>query len=48
MKVEEKRKLLEEEIMAFNKRKSASDILQGQALACTPTVSLKKDKDRKK
>ncbi|XP_054829155.1 septin-10 isoform X2 [Eublepharis macularius] len=47
MKVEEKRKLLEDEIMAFNKRKAAADILQGQALVATPTVSLKKDKDRK-
>nr|XP_056717815.1 septin-10 isoform X1 [Euleptes europaea] len=47
MKVEEKRKLLEEEIMAFHKRKAASDILQGQALVSTPTVTLKKDKDRK-
>ncbi|XP_077199759.1 septin-10 isoform X5 [Paroedura picta] len=47
MKVEEKRRLLEEEIMAFHKRKAASDILQGQALVSTPTVTLKKDKDRK-
>ncbi|XP_053163582.1 septin-10 isoform X3 [Hemicordylus capensis] len=47
MKVEEKRKLLEDEIIAFNKRKAASDILQGQTFAATPTVTLKKDKDRK-
>ncbi|XP_015276379.1 PREDICTED: septin-10 isoform X2 [Gekko japonicus] len=47
MKVEEKRRLLEEEIMAFNKRKAASDILHGQALVSTPTVTLKKDKERK-
>ncbi|XP_048351241.1 septin-10 isoform X1 [Sphaerodactylus townsendi] len=47
MKVEEKRKLLEEEILAFHKRKAASDILQGQAFVSTPTVTLKKDKDRK-
>ncbi|XP_066475036.1 septin-10 isoform X1 [Tiliqua scincoides] len=47
MKVEEKRKLLEDEIIAFNKRKAASDILQGKPYSATPTVSLKKDKDRK-
>ncbi|XP_062831496.1 septin-10 isoform X3 [Anolis carolinensis] len=48
IRVEEKRKLLEDEIMAFNKRKAASDILQGRPLPATPTVGLKKDKDRKK
>uniref|UniRef100_A0A670J3T6 Septin n=1 Tax=Podarcis muralis TaxID=64176 RepID=A0A670J3T6_PODMU len=48
MKVEEKRKLLEDEMSAFSKRKAASDILQGRALPPTPTVGLKKDKDRKK
>ncbi|XP_067322946.1 septin-10 isoform X3 [Anolis sagrei] len=47
IRVEEKRKLLEDEIMAFNKRKAASDILQGRPLPATPTVGLKKDKDRK-
>ncbi|XP_077783766.1 septin-10 isoform X2 [Podarcis muralis] len=47
MKVEEKRKLLEDEMSAFSKRKAASDILQGRALPPTPTVGLKKDKDRK-
>lgn len=46
MKVEDKRKLLEEEIMAFNKRKAASDILQGQSLVSTPTVTLKKDRKK--
>lgn len=48
LKVEEKRKLLEDEIIAFNKRKAASDILQGRSYSATPTVNLKKDKDRKK
>ncbi|XP_042316273.1 septin-10 isoform X2 [Sceloporus undulatus] len=48
IRVEEKKKILEDEIMAFNKRKAASDILQGRPLPATPTVALKKDKDRKK
>ncbi|KAH0624572.1 hypothetical protein JD844_032188, partial [Phrynosoma platyrhinos] len=48
IKVNEKRKILEDEIMAFNKRKAASDILQGKPLPATPTIGLKKDKDRKK
>ncbi|KAF7252555.1 Septin-10, partial [Varanus komodoensis] len=48
MKVEEKRKLLEDEMIAFSKRKAASDILQGKVLPTTPIVGLKKEKDRKK
>nr|XP_020639661.1 septin-10 isoform X2 [Pogona vitticeps] len=48
MRLEEKRKLLEDEIMAFNKKKTASDILQGRPLPPTPTVGLKKEKERKK
>uniref|UniRef100_A0A8D0B7T2 Septin n=1 Tax=Salvator merianae TaxID=96440 RepID=A0A8D0B7T2_SALMN len=47
LKVEEKKKLLEEEIIVLSKRKAASDILQGRGLPPTPTVALKKDKDRK-
>lgn len=48
IKLEEKKKFLDEEITAFNKRKAASDILQGRPYSVTPTVTLKKDKDRKK
>ncbi|XP_074820432.1 septin-10 isoform X4 [Natator depressus] len=48
MKLEEKRKLLEDDMIAFNKRKAATELLQAQAFASTPSVSLKKDKDRKK
>uniref|UniRef100_A0A7M4G1F3 Septin n=1 Tax=Crocodylus porosus TaxID=8502 RepID=A0A7M4G1F3_CROPO len=48
MKLEEKRKLLEDEMIVFSKRKAATELLQAQAFASTPTVSLKKDKDRKK
>ncbi|XP_074847077.1 septin-10 isoform X2 [Carettochelys insculpta] len=48
MKLEEKRKLLEDDMIAFNKRKTATELLQSQAFASTPSVSLKKDKDRKK
>ncbi|XP_074847067.1 septin-10 isoform X1 [Carettochelys insculpta] len=47
MKLEEKRKLLEDDMIAFNKRKTATELLQSQAFASTPSVSLKKDKDRK-
>ncbi|XP_043392114.1 septin-10 isoform X3 [Chelonia mydas] len=47
MKLEEKRKLLEDDMIAFNKRKAATELLQAQAFASTPSVSLKKDKDRK-
>ncbi|KAM9172777.1 septin-10 isoform 4-T4 [Pangshura tecta] len=47
MKLEEKRKLLEDDMVAFNKRKAATELLQAQAFASTPSVSLKKDKDRK-
>uniref|UniRef100_K7FPI4 Septin n=1 Tax=Pelodiscus sinensis TaxID=13735 RepID=K7FPI4_PELSI len=48
MKLEEKRKLLEDDMIAFNKRRTATELLQAQAFASTPSVSLKKDKDRKK
>ncbi|XP_067419729.1 septin-10 isoform X1 [Emydura macquarii macquarii] len=47
MKLEEKRKLLEDDMIAFNKRKMATELLQGQGFASTPSISLKKDKDRK-
>ncbi|MBN3309362.1 SEPT8 protein, partial [Amia calva] len=48
MKLEEKRKLLEDEINAFSKRKAATELLQAQAFNTSANVSIKKDKDRKK
>ncbi|XP_053444100.1 septin-10 isoform X4 [Nycticebus coucang] len=47
MKLEEKRKCLDEEIVAFSKRKATSEIFQSQSFlpACS---NLRKDKDRKK
>ncbi|EPY87062.1 septin-10 [Camelus ferus] len=47
MKLEEKRRLLEEEIIAFSKKKATSEIHQNQSFM-VPGSSLRKDKDRKK
>ena len=47
-KVEEKRRELEEEMNAFNRRKVAVETLQSQSLQATSQQPLKKDKDRKK
>lgn len=47
-KVEEKRRELEEEMNAFNRRKVAVETLQSQSLLATSQQPLKKDKDRKK
>ncbi|XP_066562077.1 septin-10 isoform X1 [Amia ocellicauda] len=47
MKLEEKRKLLEDEINTFSKRKAATELLQAQAFNTSANVSIKKDKDRK-
>ncbi|KAK1339592.1 hypothetical protein QTO34_018145 [Cnephaeus nilssonii] len=45
MKLEEKRRLLEEEIISFSKKKATSEIYQNQTFMGS---NLKKDKDRKK
>ncbi|KAM9321411.1 septin-10-like [Gastrophryne carolinensis] len=42
--LEEKRKDLQEEINAFNKRKAAAELLQGQAFGSVANTSLKKDR----
>ena len=47
LRLEEKRRLLEEEIIAFSKKKSTSEIYQNQTFM-TPGSNLRKDKDRKK
>lgn len=47
MKLEEKRRLLEEEIIAFSKKKATSEIYQNQSYMASGS-NLKKDKDRKK
>ena len=47
-KVEEKRRELEEETNAFNRRKAAVEALQSQALHATSQQPLRKDKDKKK
>lgn len=47
LRLEEKRRLLEEEIMAFSKKKATSEIYQNQTFM-TPGSNLRKDKDRKK
>ncbi|KAJ6667963.1 hypothetical protein lerEdw1_016284 [Lerista edwardsae] len=47
-KVEEKRRELEEEMNAFNRRKVAVETLQSQSLQATSQQPLKKDKDKKK
>jgi len=47
-KVEEKRRELEDEMNAFNRRKVAVETLQSQSLQATSQQPLKKDKDKKK
>ncbi|OCT87763.1 hypothetical protein XELAEV_18021461mg [Xenopus laevis] len=47
-KVEDKRRDLEEEMNAFNRRKVAMETLQSQSFQATSQQPLKKDKDRKK
>lgn len=47
-KVEDKRRELEEETNAFNRRKAAVEALQSQALHATSQQPLRKDKDKKK
>lgn len=47
LKLEKKRKALEEEIALFNMKKANAELLQTQPMVSTP-VSLKRDKDRKK
>uniref|UniRef100_A0A8C6YR36 Septin n=1 Tax=Nothoprocta perdicaria TaxID=30464 RepID=A0A8C6YR36_NOTPE len=47
-KVEEKRKELDDEMNAFNRRKVAVETLQSQSLQATSQQPLKKDKDKKK
>lgn len=47
MKLEEKRRLLEEEIIAFSKKKATSEIYQNQPYMASGS-NLKKEKDRKK
>lgn len=47
MKLEEKRRLLEEEIISFSKKKATSEIYQNQSFMAMGS-NLKKDKDRKK
>ncbi|XP_075708825.1 septin-10-like [Rhinoderma darwinii] len=42
--LEDKRKELQEEINAFNKRKAATELLQGQAFGSVANTSLKKDR----
>lgn len=46
--MEEKRRELEEEMNAFNRRKVAVETLQYQNLQATSQQPLKKDKDKKK
>ncbi|NXJ65428.1 SEP10 protein, partial [Rostratula benghalensis] len=48
MKLEKKRKVLEDEIAMFIEKKANVEVLQSQASVSTPPVSVKKDKDRKK
>lgn len=47
MKLEEKRRLLEEEIIAFSKKKATSEIYQNQPYGA-PGGNPRRDKDRKK
>lgn len=47
IKLEEKRRILEAEIIAFSKKKVASEILQNQSFLASG-IGMKKDKDRKK
>ncbi|XP_048388118.1 septin 10 isoform X1 [Stegostoma tigrinum] len=46
-KLDEKKSVLDEEMSIFNKRKAATELLQGQAFQTAPQMNLKKDKDRK-
>ncbi|XP_035173096.1 septin-10 isoform X1 [Oxyura jamaicensis] len=46
LKLEKKKKALEDDIAMFNKKKANAELLQTQAFVSTP-VSLKRDKDRK-
>lgn len=47
MKLEEKRRMLEEESIAFSKKKATCDLFQSQSFMASGS-SIKKDKDRKK
>lgn len=47
MKLEEKRRMLEEESIAFSKKKATCDLFQSQSFMAAGS-SIKKDKDRKK
>lgn len=47
MKLEEKRRMLEEESIAFSKKKATCDLFQSQTFMAAGS-SIKKDKDRKK
>lgn len=48
LKLEKKKKVLEDEIAMFIEKKANAELLQSQAPVSTPVVSLKRDKDRKK
>ncbi|XP_053936873.1 septin-10 [Cuculus canorus] len=47
LKLERKKKALEDEIAMFIEKKANAELLQSQASVSTPVVSLKRDKDRK-
>ncbi|NWX45368.1 SEP10 protein, partial [Steatornis caripensis] len=47
LKLEKKKKVLEDEIAVFIEKKANAELLQSQASVSTPVVSLKRDKDRK-
>nr|XP_006008649.2 PREDICTED: septin-10 [Latimeria chalumnae] len=47
VKLEEKRRVLESEIIAFSKRKNPTDLHHAQVFAALGNLSLKRDKDRK-
>lgn len=46
--MEEKRRDLEDDINAFNRKKMAAETLQAQSLQGSSQQPLKKDKDKKK
>jgi len=48
LKLEKKKKVLEDEIAMFIEKKANAELLQSQASVSTPVVSLKRDKDHKK
>uniref|UniRef100_A0A8C3JNA7 Septin n=1 Tax=Calidris pygmaea TaxID=425635 RepID=A0A8C3JNA7_9CHAR len=48
LKLEKKKKVLEDEIAMFVEKKANAEVLQSQPSVSTPLLSLKKDKDRKK